>query len=84
METFMDYIFKALKAIAKNEQQKDLATLAISLNNMDVISKLQELYQYCVTNGDFRYAEEIQQEIIERQDEITKEVAEKALDNIRS
>lgn len=80
METFLDYIFKSLKASAKNEQQKDLAALAISLNNMDIISKLQRLYQYCLANGDFHHAGEIQQEIIKRQNEIAKEVAEKALD----
>lgn len=57
-----------------------MAALTISLNNMDVISKLQKLYQYCVVNGDFRYAEEIQQEIIKRQNEFAKELAEKALD----
>lgn len=81
METFIDYIFKALRASAKNEQQKDLAALVISLNNMDVISKLQKLYRYCVINGEFRHAEEIQLEIIKRQNEIAKEVAENALSN---
>lgn len=81
METFCDYILKGLKTSAKNEQQKDLVALAISLNNMDVISKLQKLYQYCVANGDSRYTEEIRQEISRRQHEIAKGLAEKALDN---
>lgn len=44
METFLDTILKALKATANNEQQKTLATFFISLNNTDVITKLQELY----------------------------------------
>lgn len=78
METFLDTIFKALKATANNEQQKTLAAFLISLNNMDVITKLQELYKYCLINEDFKLAEEIKQEIIKRKVEITKELAEKA------
>ena len=76
METFLDTILKALKATANNEQQKTLAAFLISLNNMDVITKLQELYKYCLINEDFKLAEEIKQEIIKRKDEITKELAE--------
>lgn len=77
METFLDTILKALKATANNEQQKTLATFFISLNNTDVITKLQELYKYCLINEDFKLAEEIKQEIIKRKVEITKELAEK-------
>ena len=73
----MDTILKALKATANNEQQKTLATFLLSLNNMDVITKLQELYKYCLINEDFKLAEEIKQEIIKRKVEITKEPAEK-------
>ena len=76
METFLDTILKALKATANNEQQKTIAAFSISLNNMDVITKLQELYQYCLNIGELKYAEEIKQEIIKRKDEITKELAE--------
>lgn len=78
METFLDTILRALKAAANNEQQKTLAAFSISLNNMDVITKLQELYQYCLNIGEFKYAEGIKQEIIKRKDEITKELAENA------
>lgn len=78
METFLDTILRALKATANNEQQKTLAAFLISLNNMDVITKLQELYKYCLINEDFKLAEEIKQEIIKRKVEITKELAEKA------
>ena len=78
METFLDTILKALKATANNEQQKTLAAFLISLNNMDVITKLQELYKDCLINEDFKLAEEIKQEIIKRKVEITKELAEKA------
>lgn len=78
METFLDKILKALKASANNEQQKTLVAFSISLNNMDIIAKLQELYKYCLINGDFKLAEEIKQEIIKRKDEITKELAENA------
>lgn len=78
METFLDKILKALKASANNEQQKTLAAFLISQNNMDVITKLQELYQYCLNMGEFKYAEEIKQEIIKRKDEITNELAENA------
>ena len=78
METFLDKILKALKATANNEQQKTLAAFSISLNNMDVITKLQKLYQYCLNIGELKYAEEIKQEIIKRKVEITKELAENA------
>ena len=78
METFLDTILKALMATANNEQQKTLAAFSISLNNMDVITKLQKLYKCCLINGDFKQAEEIKQEIIKRKDEITKELAENA------
>lgn len=78
METFLDTILKVLKATANNELQKTLAAFLISLNNMDVITKLQELYKYCLINEDFKLAEEIKQEIIKRKVEITKELAEKA------
>lgn len=78
METFLDTILKALKATANNEQQKTIAAFSISLNNMDVITKLQKLYQYCLNIGELKYAEEIKQEIIKRKVEITKELAEKA------
>ena len=44
---------------------------------MDVITKLQELYKYCLINGDFKLAEEIKHEINKRKVEITKELAEK-------
>lgn len=74
----MDTILKALKATANNEQQKTLAAFLISQNNMNVITKLQELYQYCLNIGEFKYAEEIKQEIIKRKNEITKELAENA------
>ena len=78
METFLDTILKALKATANNEQQKTFAAFSISLNNMDVITKLQKLYQYCLNIGELKYAEEIKQEIIKRKVEITKELAENA------
>ena len=58
MVTFLDTILKALKATANNEQQKTFAAFSISLNNMDVITMLQELYKYCLINGDFKLAEE--------------------------
>ena len=76
METFLDTILKTLKATANNEQQKTIAAFSISLNNMDVITKLQKIYQYCLNIGELKYAEEIKQEIIKRKDEITKELAE--------
>lgn len=78
METFLDTILKALKATANNEQQKTIAAFSISLNNMDVITKLQKLYQYCLNIGELKCAEEIKQEIIKRKVEITKELAENA------
>ena len=78
METFLDTILKALKVTANNEQQKTIAAFSISLNNMDVITKLQKLYQYCLNIGELKYAEEIKQEIIKRKVEITKELAENA------
>lgn len=78
METFLDTILKALKATANNEQQKTIAAFSISLNNMDVITKLQKLYQYCLNIGELKYAEEIKQEIIKRKVEITKELTENA------
>ena len=78
METFLDTMLKALKATANNEQQKTIAAFSISLNNMDVITKLQKLYQYCLNIGELKYAEEIKQEIIKRKVEITKELAENA------
>lgn len=78
METFLDTILKALKATANNEQQKTIVAFSISLNNMDVITKLQKLYQYCLNIGELKYAEEIKQEIIKRKVEITKELAENA------
>ena len=78
METFLDTILKALKATANNEQQKTIAAFSISLNNMDVITKLQKLYQYCLNIGELKYAEEIKQEMIKRKVEITKELAENA------
>lgn len=78
METFLDTTLKALKATANNEQQKTIAAFSISLNNMDVITKLQKLYQYCLNIGELKYAEEIKQEIIKRKVEITKELAENA------
>ena len=78
METFLDTILKALKATANNEQQKTIAAFSISLNNMDVITKLQKIYQYCLNIGELKYAEEIKQEIIKRKVELTKELAENA------
>ena len=57
METFLDTILKALKATANTEQQKTLAAFLMSLNNMDVITKLQELHKYCLINEDFKLAE---------------------------
>lgn len=78
METFLDTILKALKATANNEQQKTITAFSISLNNMDVITKLQKLYQYCLNIGELKYAEEIKQEMIKRKVEITKELAENA------
>ena len=77
MEIFLDTILKALKVTANNEQQKTLAAFLINLNNTDVITKLQELYKYCLINEDFKLAEEIKQEIIKRKVEITKELVEK-------
>ena len=79
MYTFLDNMFKVLKVAANNEQQKDLATLAICRNNWEAIDVLQRLRQYCVNIGDFQHADEIQQEIIRCQNEISQEVLEKVL-----
>ena len=37
MYTFLDNMFKVLKVTANNEQQKDLAALAICGNNLEAI-----------------------------------------------
>ncbi len=79
MYTFLDNMFKVLKVAANNEQQKDLAALAICGNNLEAIDVLQRLYQYCLNIGDLQHAEEIKQEIIRCQNEISKEVLEKVL-----
>ena len=79
MYTFLDNIFKVLKVTANNEQQKDLAALAIWGNNLEAIDTLQRLLQYCVNIGDLQHAEEIQQEIVRCQNEILQEVLEKVL-----
>ena len=79
MYTFLDYMFKVLKVTAKNEQQKDLAALAICGNNLEAIDTLQRLRQYCVNIGDLQHADEIQQEIVRCQNEISQEVLEKVL-----
>lgn len=81
MYTFLENMFKMLKVAANNEQQKDLAALAICANNLEAIAVLQRLYQYCLNIGDLQHAEEIQQEIIRCQNEISQEVLEKALRN---
>ena len=81
MYTFLDNMFKVLKVTANNEQQKDLAALAICGNNLKAIAVLQKLHQYCVKIGDLQHAEEIQQEIVRLHNEISKEVLEKALRN---
>jgi hypothetical protein len=60
MYTFFNNIFKVLKAAANNEQQKDWAALVICENNLEAISALQRLHQYCVNIGDLQHAEEIQ------------------------
>lgn len=78
MYTFLDDMFKVLKVTANNEQQKDLAALAICRNNLEAIAVLQRLHQYCVNIGDLQHAEEIQQEMIRCQKEISQEVLEKA------
>ena len=75
---FLENMFKVLKVAANNEQQKDLAALAICANNLEAIAVLQRLHQYCLNIGDLQHAEEIQQEIIKRKVEITKELAENA------
>jgi hypothetical protein len=72
-------MLKMLKVAANNEQQKDLAALAICGNNLEAIDVLQRLRQYCVNIGDLQHAEEIKQEIIRCQNEISHEVLEKAL-----
>ena len=79
MYTFLDNMFKVLKVTANNEQQKDLAALAIWGNNLEAIDTLQRLLQYCVNIGDLQHAEEIQQEIVRCQNEISQEVLEKVL-----
>lgn len=79
MYTFLDNMFKVLKVTANNEQQKDLAALAIWGNNLEAIDTLQRLLQYCVNIGDLQHAEEIQQEIVRCQNEILQEVLEKVL-----
>ena len=79
MYTFLGNMFKALKVAADNEQQKDLAALAICGNNLEAIDTLQRLLQYCVNIGDLQHADEIQQEIIRCQNEISQEVLEKVL-----
>lgn len=79
MYTFLENMFKMLKVAANNEQQKDLAALAICGNNLEAIDVLQRLLQYCVNIGDLQHAEEIKQEIIRCQNEISHEVLEKAL-----
>ena len=40
MYTFLDNMFKVLKVTANNEQQKDLAALAICGNNLKAIAVL--------------------------------------------
>ena len=79
MYTFLENMLKMLKVAANNEQQKDLAALAICGNNLEAIDVLQRLRQYCVNIGDLQHAEEIKQEIIRCQNEISHEVLEKAL-----
>ncbi len=54
MYTFLDYMFKVLKVAANNEQQKDLAALAICGNNLEAIDVLQRLHQYCLNIGDLQ------------------------------
>ena len=41
MYTFLDNMFKVLKVAANNEQQEDLAALAICGNNLEAIDVLQ-------------------------------------------
>lgn len=79
MYTFLDNMFKVLKVAANNEQQKDLAALAIFGNNLEAIDVLQRLHLYCLNIGDLQHAEEILQEIIRCQNEISQEVLEKVL-----
>lgn len=79
MYTFLENMFKVLKVAANNVQQKDLVALAICVNNLDAIAALQRLHQYCVNIGDLKHAEEIQQEIVRCQNEISQEVLEKVL-----
>lgn len=76
MYTFLNNMFKVLKVAANNEQQKDLAVCG---NNLEAIDTLQRLRQYCVNIGDLQHADEIQQEIIRCQNEISQEVLEKVL-----
>ena len=79
MYTFLGNMFKALKVAADNEQQKDLAALAICGNNLEALDVLRRLHQYCLNLGDLQHADEIQQEIIRCQNEISQEVLEKVL-----
>ena len=79
MYTFLDNMFKVLKVAANNEQQKDLAALVIFGNNLEAIDVLQRLHLYCLNIGDLQHAEEILQEIIRCQNEISQEVLEKVL-----
>ena len=79
MYTFLDNMFKVLKVAANNEQQKDLAALEICGNNLKAIDVMRRLRQYCINIGDLQHAEEIQQEIIRCQNEISQEVLEKVL-----
>lgn len=79
MYAFLDNMFKVLKVAANNEQQENLAALAICGNNLEAIDTLQRLRQYCVNIGDLQHAEEIQQEIIRCQNEILQELLEKVL-----
>lgn len=79
MYTFLDNMFKVLKMAANNEQQKDLAALAICGNNLKAIEVLKRLHRYCLNIGDLQHAEEIKKEIIRCQNEISKEVLDKVL-----
>lgn len=65
MYTFLDNMFKVLKVTANNEQQKDLAALAICGNNLKAIAVLQKLHQYCVNIGDLQHAEEFSKRLLD-------------------